>query len=110
MTASRFGISDDDRMVIAIAAYECHGFGTIRQTKSKSPLIERGQAIDISGVQIDVRESGGSVCRWKTCGVPHVLVNKAQHAAAGCSNGHGHPAIGTRIPSRTVEQRRLMLP
>ena len=48
------GIGDDDRMVIAIAAYERHGFGAIRQVKSKRLCIERGRAIDVSGVEIDV--------------------------------------------------------
>jgi hypothetical protein len=78
------------------------------QTKSKSPLVERGRAIDICGVQVDVSESRGPVFGWKACGVPHVLANKAQQAAAWCSNSHGRPAIGTRILNRTVEQRRPM--
>ena len=77
-------------MVIVIAACERHGFGAIRQTKSKRPRIERGRAIDVSGVQIDVGQSRRLVCGRTRCGVPYVLVNKKPSTPPpGCVYGVG---------------------
>jgi hypothetical protein len=102
------GIGDDDCMVITIAAYECHGFGAVRQAKSKRPFIECGRAVDVSGVEIDVGQSCGPLAGWKRCSVLHVMVNEAQHAAAWDANSHDRPAIGAHICDGTVEQRRPM--